>query len=243
MTACVYFVGWNIEQTIALTVRHYQGFCSHIVYLDNHSTDQSREIAASLGCEVRLFGTHGVLDDQAYVDIKNTVWKGTDYDWVIVCDDDEVLYHPDLRFILRQEMIFKTTIFKTKGFSIFSNDVPRETWLEIQTGVLDKNYDKLVIFNPKAVKDINYVYGCHVAKPTGNLNWGSVTLPLLHYRSIGGVERMIARHKEYEPRRQKSRINMKWGLGAQYGEDPETKRIWFDEHLKKSVLLSSVGLF
>lgn len=236
----IIFIGWNISDTIALTVKHYKSLygVDQIIYLDNYSTDESPDYAKFLDCEVRQFGIPGVLDDQEYIKIKNHFWKGMDYDYVIICDSDEILFHPDFARIVEKEKARGTTIFKTQGYGMYSENVPRETWLEIKTGQPDNKYSKLVIFDPKAITDINFVYGCHQANPTGNLVWSETTLPLLHYMAVGGAERMIQRHQLYASRL--SGFNRRWNCGIEYTFSPESKREWFKEQLEKSSPLLSV---
>lgn len=235
-----HLITWNREDRIHLTVSYYLKLGRVIVY-DNFSSDNTREICENLGAEVMLFGESGVLSDKAYLDIKNFVWKGSDADYVIVCDDDEILYNEDLSFILKQEKLLGTTIFRTQGYSMHSETIPRETWLEINTGHKDNNYSKSIIFDPSKV-DINYIYGCHEARPKGTIQYSKELLSLLHYRSVGGVESLINRHHEYEQRRHKSPINMKWGLGSHYGESDDLKRKQWKESSEKSKLLHEVGI-
>lgn len=225
-----FVITWNREDTIRLTLKHYLAMGPVKLY-DNFSDDRTREIAESMGADVRLFGRAGVLDDGVYLDIKNHEWKKSKADWVIVVDDDEILHNVELdnRF----------TIIKPRGFSIFSNELPKEDWLELKSGVDDNNYSKLCCFRPDCITDINYVYGCHEAHPKGDVRI-SESGYLMHYRAVGGVERLINRHQAYEPRRERSRLNMRWGLGGHYKdtvEHPENTRKWFDDHLKKSVPL------
>lgn len=230
MTITAYFIGFQIAETIAFTIRHYSKFCQRIVYYDNFSTDRSREMAEELGAEVHLFGRAGVLDDQAYVDLKNSCWKGDDSDYVIVCDDDEILLHPPHGT--------GATIFKTQGYGMYSNEMPKENWTEIMTGVPDDQYSKFVIFNPKQVKEIGYVYGCHghQTKPKGNLFWGP-TIPLLHYNRVGGVDRLIRRHRMYNERK-RGEANLKWNLGHHYQQEEQEKRRYFAEQYAKCVTYS-----
>lgn len=235
MRIACFFIGWNIEPTIAQTVNHYKQFCETVVFLDNYSEDFSREMAKILGATCSKFGIPEVLDDGEYIKVKNNVWKGLDHDYVIICDDDEILYHPELPFILEQEKALGTTIFKTQGYGMYSNEMPVDSWLDIKTGIPDDNYSKCIIFDPKAIKEIGYVYGSHACKPTGRLQWSHTTLPILHYHYVGGIERVIARHREYEPRRQRSTLNMKWNLGHTYAAEHEQEtRKNFDECLKRS---------
>lgn len=231
---------WNREDTIHLTIKHYQKFCDKVFIYDNFSTDRTREIAESLGAIVNLFGVAGSLDDGEYIRLKNKCWKGSIADWVIIVDDDEILYNEDLKFILNKGRVTGATIFKPQGISIHSNEMPKEDWLEIRQGRKDGNYSKLCVFNPAAIQEINYVYGCHNANPKGNVVYDKDQLYLLHYRSVGGVERLINRHAQYRERL--SEINNKWKLGIHYSESDELKRKQWGESLEKSVKLSSLGI-
>lgn len=228
-----YILAWNESETIHLTIKHYKQFCSRIIIYDNFSTDNTREIAEALGCEVRLFGIEGVLDDKEYLKVKNFCWKGSDADWVIVCDADEILMPPPY-------WSKEITIFETFGWSIFSNDVPRETWAEVTNGIPDSNYSKYVCFNPKAIKEINYVYGCHEAKPEGDIKtYSAIRLALFHYKHIGGAVRVANRHALYAQRM--SAFNRKWKLGYQYDEAREKTIKYFNECLAKSRPFSPDG--
>lgn len=237
-----HIITFNEAETIHLTIKHYQQFCNKIFIYDNFSDDNTREICEAMGCEVKLFGIAGVLDDKEYLKVKNNCWKGSDADWVIVCDADEILWSPVL--LLKNDDLLmighiKETIIKTHGFNVFSNDMPNESWTEITTGIPDSNYSKLIIFNPKAIKEINYVYGCHEAKPEGDVRYSEEVLTLFHYKHVGGAERIADRHALYESRR--SDFNKKWKLGYQYAEPREQTIKYFNECLKKSVPYSQAG--
>lgn len=231
-----HIIAWNEADTIHFTINHYRQFCSRVIIYDNYSTDRTPEISASLGAEVKQFGIKGELNDKEYKKLKDQCWKGSTADYVIVCDADEIVYHPNLKNVLQQSKESGVTIFKTQGFNVYSDDFPRESWLDIQTGIMDDSYSKLCIFSPR-LQEISYVYGCHEASPKGNLVWG-VKLWLLHYRCVGGVQRMIERHNLYVPRL--SQINLRWKMGSHYLQSEEQKRADFGERLKRSVTLSEV---
>lgn len=239
MRIACFFIGWQIESDVRKTIEHYREFCRDVTFLDNYSDDLSAHVAKLNMASVRPFGIRGVLDDREYTKVKNNIWRGMDYDYVIICDSDEILYHPDLAAILEQEKAIGTTIFRTQGYSMFSNENALRDWKEIQTGYPDDKYSKLVIFDPKAITDIDYVYGSHVAKPKGRLVWSQSTIPLLHYMGVGGAERMIERHKLYASRL--SEFNRRWNCGIEYTYSAESKRQWFKEQLEKSYHLQKVG--
>ncbi len=227
-----YIICWNREESIELTIKHYQRLGKVILY-DNFSTDDTRFIADELGVEVNVFGREGILDDSEYLKVKNNVWKQSTADWVIVVDDDEILWHPNLIEELQFARDSGATIVQPQGVGIFSNQMPVYEWTELMDGVIDDNYSKLCVFDPKAIQEIGYVFGCHQARPKGRIRQVN-KLFLLHYRAVGGVKRLIERHKLYEPRRQKSAINMKWNLGANYAEESSKKTEWFNDNLSKS---------
>jgi glycosyltransferase involved in cell wall biosynthesis len=228
-----HILNWNEKDIIRFTIKHYQKFCSRIIIYDNYSDDGSELIAQEMGCEVVKFGTPGELNDGDYIKLKNNCWKGSDADWVIVCDCDEILN------ISLQELKDLNddgvTIVKTTGWNVYSNDFIEDDFSEITTGFKDDQYSKLVCFNHKKIKEIAYVYGCHEANPVGHLVYQDEPFYLLHYRCIGGVERMIARHDLYVNRL--SALNKRWNLGHHYLQSTDQKRADFAERLKKSVTL------
>ena len=210
-----FIIAWNEIETIHLTIEHYQRFCDKVTILDNYSNDGTYEKAEQM-CNVQHFGIKNQLDDGEYLKIKNSCYLGSKEKYVIVCDSDEILWHPNLREVLEQS---DATIFNIIGWDIFSNEMPKKNYLEIQRGQFTPNYCKKVIFKPRI--KINYQYGCHVCKPQGLLRAHSEPLTLFHYRNIGGYKRLSDRHKIYRDRL--SQNNKIFGLGCHYSF-PEQQR-------------------
>lgn len=229
-----YLVAFNEEETIHLSIKHYQQFCSRITILNNHSTDRTVEISKDLGCRVWGFGIEGVLNDRDYINIKNECWKETKYRWVIVADCDEILENPE------QAIASGATIIKTSGWNVFSYDMPLDHWFEITHGHYDENYSKTVIFQPKEITDINYRIGAHVSSPRGNIKWSKEVLTLFHYRNVGGPQRLIDRHKIYRPRMSKENLQRNWG--HHYLTSDEERRKEWELKYQKSKPFSLVGV-
>lgn len=205
-------IAFNEAETIHLTIKWYQKFCSHIIIHDNFSDDGTREIAKSMGCTVKTFGKPGELSDRAYQELKNECFKkkhnGHDHrDYVIIVDADEILQLPDW---LEQGPKYPS-IFKIQGWNVFSHDMPVNDWFDITNGHLDGNYSKTVIFDPKRITDINFSIGAHASRPKGNVIWSDSTLYLFHYRNVGGPKRLIDRHRLYRPRMSKENIERNFG--------------------------------
>lgn len=218
-----YLFAWNEIQILPLVIKHYKKFCDKIIIMDHYSDDGSREYALSQGCEVRHFGLIGEHDDDRLRDSKNNVWKGSEADWVIVADCDEVLYHEELKRLLTWKTFLDNngnpTIWKTQGWDIYSDHMPKEDLLEITTGWPFNNYSKSIIFSPKHIKEINYDHGAHTCKPEGNIVWSEETLYVLHYKNIGGIQRLLKRNKAI--RKRLSRNNRRKGYGQHYSMWPQ----------------------
>jgi|SRR6188768_2635945 len=229
---------YNELDMVRLVVKHYQKFCDKITIYDNHSTDGSAELARSLGCEVIPFGTK-FFDDSENMRVKNTCWVGSEADFVLIADFDEVLFLPPIidvsrigTFLWGESLIKGVTIFKTIGWQIMSNEMPNDDLLEITNGYEFSNYAKAIIFNPKEIKEMNYNPGAHRCNPIGNVVWSNESLYVLHYKHIGGVQRTIKRYKEYQKRM--SPYNRKHGHGRHYGQNERLLKREWDERMKIS---------
>ena len=122
--------------------------CLIIVY-DNESTDRSVQIALENNCKVISYSTNNQLSDSKYLEIKNNCWKTATTDWVLVCDLDELL---DIN-----ENILNTTdynIIGGKGYEMCGNI--NDKIEDINQGVYTSGYSKLLCFNSKVVREINY---------------------------------------------------------------------------------------
>jgi glycosyltransferase involved in cell wall biosynthesis len=221
-----FLICWNERDILPMVIRHYQQFCAKITIFDNYSSDGSDVIAEAMGCEVHKFGRPSELNDNFYLEVKNHCWKGSDADYVIVCDTDEILLYEDSP---KWEGV---TMFRTQGWQITSNDFPKHDLLEITNGFAFDNYSKNIIFSPKAIKEINYRPGAHRCDPVGDIHYSDERLYILHYRQIGGVERLIRRYMDY--RKRMSLFNRKNGHGIHYLQDPMKIRASWKRDLMKS---------
>ena len=84
----------NIERTLASLV----DLASEIILVDSHSTDQTREIAASFGA--RVF----VEDWKGHIRQKNSALEKCTRPWILSVDCDEVL-SPELKAAIREKVL------------------------------------------------------------------------------------------------------------------------------------------
>jgi len=216
-------MAFNEADIIHLTIKHYQKFCSQITLWDNYSTDNTKEIALSMGCEVKEFGMKGQLHDGIYLTLKNHCWKTQKADLIIMCDADEILFAPP-------KELGNFTIWPMDGFNMFSDTLPKNDWTELNMGLPDGNYAKHIIFSPR-IKDINFRPGCHQADPRFPV-WGNEKLKVMHYKHGGGVQRVLDKNHLYSKRL--SKYNRDHQFGIQYDFPDEKVITYYNSSLQNS---------
>jgi glycosyltransferase involved in cell wall biosynthesis len=209
MTIEIFAICYNEERILPYFLRHYQQF-GPVTIFDNYSTDNSVSIALEAGATVIQYDSNGFLNDKIYIQIKNTCWKKSKADWVIVVDCDEFVYHPDLLKILQNSDF---TAFTPRWYEMFSEDFPvtsGQIYDEVKQGY--EAWPKLNLFRPTELTDINYEIGCHLAHPKGNVNLNYVESGILtlHMRHLG-KQYIINRNEMYAKRLSRENIKNGWG--------------------------------
>lgn len=213
----LHMVVWNEARLLPLVLKYYSEICTKIIIHDGYSDDGSQDIARSFGAEVRNYGIKGKMDDAALIHLKNNCWKGSRADLVIVCDTDEVLYAPNLKMQLDLAIKNGYTIFKTQGWSVYGH-MPKNDILANTDGVRDDAYAKAIIFDPKAIENMNYTPGAHKCAPIGRVKFAPISLWVLHYRKIGPLQWYIDRCKECAKRRSHNNKVHGWSIHYAYSE-------------------------
>jgi glycosyltransferase involved in cell wall biosynthesis len=207
MTCEAHILSFCEEELIAYTVRHYKTFCSRVVVHDAYSVDRTREVAKKAGAEVAVWDTNREFNDTLAVNLKNSCWRGTKADWVVVADCDELIYFPlgaETTLAAYDRLGF--AIVKPYGFEMMSETMPTGTgqiYDEIKYGARDdKWHAKPILFRPKFISVMDYGCGAHDCK--GVLQSGqpfqnptTFSLPstlLLHFHQIGPPSRTAARY-------------------------------------------------
>jgi hypothetical protein len=241
MHIAVHTVCYNEEKLLPFFLDYYARFASKITIWDNFSTDATEALARNHGktnVEIRKFDTNNEFREDVHIYIKNNCWKGDKADWVIVCDVDEFLYAADLPAFLAQRDEFH--VFKPVGYNMVSEKFPEYGPLliteQLKWGVSAENYSKMVLFNPKVTKEIDYGAGAHTAKPRGDSPISlydarkfNEDLKLLHYKNIS-FEYRYGKNKEYAPR--VGPISKQFNWNVHFSQDEESQRADFDRLLK-----------
>jgi glycosyltransferase involved in cell wall biosynthesis len=241
----LYATCWNEERIIPFFLRHYEPIVDRIVIFDDDSSDRSRELlSASPKVEVRRL-KQGASSILMQMEEMNRCWKESRgrADWVIICDMDEHVYHHnELRDYLGQCKANDFTILNPIGAEMMSADFPPADAVLCQTirrGVRSFNLDKLAVFNPDAIEEMNYRAGRHVATPSGRLIFPPRReVKILHYKYLG-LDYLIARSTALSPR--KTDFDRSRGWGAHDHRSADEFRLHFEELLREAEDISLIG--
>ena len=173
-------------------LQHYNDLVSAFFIDDNGSTDGSLTLLrGDPRVTVREFRPEGDSFVDAAKRLQNSVWKtsrGT-ADWVVIVEMDEHLFHQDLVGYLTHCCRTGVTAVRSEGYNMFSEDFPpARTPLteQVTRGVRFAMFDKLAIFRPDQIQEINYGAGRHTAEPQGNVVFEpQPQVKLLHYKHLG----------------------------------------------------------
>jgi glycosyltransferase involved in cell wall biosynthesis len=164
-----------------------------IIFSDGNSDDGSVEYIKTFGDKVEvIIEDHKEYDEENLMKSRNTIWRERkdEYDWIIIADADEFVYHPNIKELIAQYKLNGITVPTIAGSQMFSTEFPKfEPGVFLPTlvknGVKDPIWlDKQILFNPKEV-DMWYSLGCHQAYPNGNAVQNfDIQLHMLHYKYL-----------------------------------------------------------
>lgn len=241
----LYAACWNEERMIPFFLRHYEPFVDRIVIFEDGSSDRSLELlAASPKVELRQLapGPSYVLRQMEEM---NYCWKESRgrANWVIICDiDEQVYHHKGLRDYLERCRLDGVTILYPVGVEMVSATFPRADAILSETVrqcVRSFILDKMAVFDPNAVQEMNYRVGRHVSSPTGRLIFPSQReVKILHYKYLG-LDYLISRSADLGSR--KTDFDRERGWGAHYQRSPAEFRLHFEELLREAEDISLIG--
>jgi len=231
------------------TARHYTGFCDRVVLHDFSSTDGTLDIAKQFGVEVVNEGNPEKFDDRDNTRVKNECWLGTDADWVMVVDADELIYFPcgvqnTLDAYIRQGV----AVAKPHGFEMLHTAWPTTTgqiYDEVKYGARLVDYDKPVLFTPRLVEKIQFSEGAHVCNGILLKNGNRTPTPtayteppadLLHFHHVGPIEWIASRYDIRTARHSEANTRNHWGNQKPGMEHALEKRSLIMSRLERVVL-------
>ena len=230
-----HILAYNEEKILPFTLDYYSKICEKIFIYDNNSTDGSDEIYKKYAkVTVIKWSSNDEINELNYINIKSNGYKqySRNADWVIVCDCDEILYHPRLLDKLQYYKDNGITVPKVNGHDMVSETFPtydgEPITDKIKTGSeVYPPFCKNIIFNPKL--DVQYGIGGHSFQCNNAVYSNSPELKLLHYKFLS-VEYVEIIYKARAERL--SEFNKKNKFGEHYFNIPYD---YMDKLLKENI--------
>lgn len=122
----LYALCWNEERLLPFFFHHYDAFVTRYFIFDHDSTDRSRQLLkAHPQVALGKFEGRGDSYISSARDFYNHAWKESrgGADWVIICNIDEHLEHPDFAGLFDRA--------RKSGATIFQSDLGREFIFEV----------------------------------------------------------------------------------------------------------------
>lgn len=217
----VFLLCYNESVLLPHTIKHYRKYlpsCKITVY-DNESTDNSVEIAKSLGCVVASWSSNNMIDDFRYRDMKNYCWSYINDGWIIMADMDEFLCVTESDLL--EEMNNGTTILKVEGRDMIGEsntlDLSDIDLQDIKKYVDNKWENKNLCFYRGKITEMNYAIGAHECNPRGIVKYSTKTYINKHMSSLGLKFIIDKMHKRYE----RSAVMRSRGLAIHYINNSE----------------------
>lgn len=208
----IYSLCHQEAKIIPYYMRHYKQYGKVFLY-EGHSTDDSAELAESLGATIIPLDTGNQVRDDIFVDMKNNCWKQSKADWVIVCDMDEFVYHPNFVAYLKTiDDNTKHTIIAPRTYEMISDFFPKkdgQIYDEVKFGFEIR--PKFFLFKPLELIEMTYGAGCHDAQPQGNIYIIHTSeIICMHMRHLS-IDHVVNRNAYLYSRLSDENIKMGWG--------------------------------
>lgn len=188
-----HILAWNEEKILPYTLDYYSSICEKIFIYDNMSDDNSDEIYKKYDkVKVLKWDGKNEINEMNYVQIKNRSYRersrNQDVDWVIVCDCDEFLYHPNLLDKLKEYKNKNITVPRISGHDMVSETFPvyDGRFLTEKVKIGSQRYQpmsKNIIFHPSL--EVSYGIGAHSFSCEAAVFSDKEELKLLHYKFLG----------------------------------------------------------
>ena len=226
----IYALCHQEAKIIPYFMKHYNQY-GHVSLFEGHSTDGSAQLAESLDATIIPFDTSNEVRDDMFIDMKNNCWKQSKADWVIVCDMDEFLYHPNLVYYLST---LQETIIAPRTFEMISDVFPTtkgQIYEEVRYGFETRS--KFFMFKPLDLLGMNYGAGCHDAQPEGNVYINHISeIKCMHFKHLS-IDHIVERNAYLYSRL--SDINKKMGWGWHVGLPRERVEAYFNDNRAKLI--------
>jgi hypothetical protein len=238
MNINIFLLCYNESIMLPKTVHYYKSRfpkCTITIY-DNMSTDNSVELAKSLGCIVHTFNTNNINNVLIKRDVANSCWRSIRKGWIIMADMDEWL---DITYKdLVNEIRAGTTILTIQGYNMVgesnSKTLDDIDLTNIKKYVVHKPESKNLCFLRPHICSMNYSVGSHVCNPLGIVKYSTKTYINKHMAFLGLpyiINKITERYK-------RSKEMQKQNYSVHYTDDVNKITAKYNKMLNESEIMN-----
>lgn len=222
-----YFPCYNEGRLLPHLLKHYTSFCEKVTILDNYSTDNTEEIVKQFkNVTLEKFDSNGHFNDGVNAYIKNNCWKKDvgNFDYVIVADSDEFIWHPNFIEFIKEKKSKGYTLFRPFGYHMiadvdFQLKDEDDIFEKVKHGVKVISMDKYIMFDCNKIVETNFSVGSHNCNPVGEVKlYYKEDLKIKHFKYLG-----LQSHLEWcrVAKQRLSPFNIQNNMGTFYLEGDE----------------------
>ena len=185
----VFLLCYNERVLLPHAIHHFKTYIPSckITICDNESTDDSVELAKSLGCAVIPFSSKNISDETVKIEVRNTIWSDISSGWIIMADMDEFLCVTEAQLL--EEMNAGVSILKTVGKEMIGEsetlDLSDIDLQAIKKYVNNPMESKYICFLRDKITQMNYGPGSHTCKPVGVVKYSTTVYMNKHMSNLG----------------------------------------------------------
>ena len=178
----IHIICYNEHIMLPFTINHYRRMFKNPKFTvhNNISTDDSKEIALALGCEVVDFVTEG-MNDTIQSKIKSEAYLNCKAQWYLCIDCDECC-------LITEEDLLNAdfNICQFEGWNIFDSvNSPFE--VKVPMGIQDSGYSKPCCIKAGEFSQVLFAAGAHkidklIPNEGIDIVWSKNEFKLLHYK-------------------------------------------------------------
>ena len=222
------------EEFVSFFYEFYSSRLSRVAFtfFDKGSSDNTVEMSLNLGIRV-VVDPEEYFNDSVQIKLKNSCWKNSTADFVIIQDLDELLDVDDAFLCAHEFDAIQAEAWDMVGEGQDLKDIKR--------GVRLPKYDKFMMFKPSKFSEINYTPGAHTCDPKFKDNSRYPVIlqrPMYHY-NFRSLDYVLKKYNSRKSRLSEENIVKKHGV--QYLQPAETTEGEYKSKLSSSLHILPVN--
>ncbi len=203
----------NEELMLPHFLNHYSQYTDRIFIHDQHSTDNTINIATKYGCIINTWGSSYINDIDLLDQKHKAYYSSTTCDYVVIVDCDEFIIHDDLLGKLNWCKKNNILVPKSHGFCMYYDnfDFLNNDISDIQYGTIGDSFNQKNCII-RSNQNLKYYMGCHKLESPYQHNYiDNNPIKYCHMKFIN-FNYLVDRYTYFSSRLSTINKEHKWGI-------------------------------